>query len=229
MTASPLDAHAASPSELQARIAAERSGTPFLIYRDGEGAQRIVPLDESLERVTLGRSRDADVPLTWDSQASRLHAFLERTVDGWTVIDDGRAMNGTFLNYERLHGRRRLSDRDILQVGDTVIAFRDLGDLPEEATAPAKEPPARPPAVTESQRRVLVALCRPFGDGRPYPAPATNEEIAKELFLSVDAVKTHLRALFQRFDLDDAPRAHKRVRLVERAFETRCVGEADFG
>ena len=31
---SPLDAHVATPQDLKDRIAAERRGTPFLIYRD---------------------------------------------------------------------------------------------------------------------------------------------------------------------------------------------------
>ena len=36
MPDSPLDAHAATPRDLQERIAAERRGTPFLIYRDAD-------------------------------------------------------------------------------------------------------------------------------------------------------------------------------------------------
>src|ERR1700759_5287311 len=33
---SPLDAHVATPQDLKDRIAAERRGTPFLVYRDGD-------------------------------------------------------------------------------------------------------------------------------------------------------------------------------------------------
>ena len=53
--------------------------------------------------------------------------------------------------------------------------------------------------LSEAQRRVLVALCRPFKESSGYATPATNQQIAAELFLTVDAVKTHLRALFAKF------------------------------
>jgi streptomycin 6-kinase len=42
---SPLKAHSASPAELRERIDAERRGRPFLVFRDGDGAQRILALD----------------------------------------------------------------------------------------------------------------------------------------------------------------------------------------
>ena len=56
--------------------------------------------------------------------------------------------------------------------------------------------------VSPAQRRVLVALCRPYKDGADFATPATNSEIGAELHLSVDAVKTHLRALFEKFGED---------------------------
>ena len=68
---------------------------------------------------------------------------------------------------------------------------------------------------------MLVALCRPFKDGPAFATPATNAEIAAELHLSVDAVKTHLRALFEKFELADAPQSSKRLALVQRALQTR--------
>ena len=43
--------------------------------------------------------------------------------------------------------------------------------------------------------------------------------------LSLDAVKSHMRALFARFGLDDLPQNEKRVRLVERALQTGTVSE----
>jgi DNA-binding NarL/FixJ family response regulator len=63
------------------------------------------------------------------------------------------------------------------------------------------------------QRRVLVALCRPVQE-REAATPATNREIADEVFLSVDAVKAHLRVLFERFGLGGLPQNEKRARLA---------------
>jgi pSer/pThr/pTyr-binding forkhead associated (FHA) protein len=224
---SPPGAHTATPAELKERLETDRDGRPYLIYRDDGGGQRLVVLGADAVRITLGRSADADVPVTWDREVSRHHATVERTVDGWSVVDDGRALNGTFVNGERIRGRRRLSDGDVVQIGETAIVFRDPGRHLSVATLPAQAVPA-PVRVTDAQRRVLVALCRPFGENRPFAAPPTNEQVAAELVLSVDAVKTHLRALFQRFGLEGLPRAQKRAALIERAFQTGTVRDADF-
>ena len=81
--------------------------------------------------------------------------------------------------------------------------------------------------VSPAQKRVLVALCRPFKDGSSFATPATNGQIAEELHLSVDAVKTHLRALFEKFGVEDLPQNQKRVALVERALQSGLVTERD--
>ena len=70
--------------------------------------------------------------------------------------------------------------------------------------------------VTPVQRQILVALCRPVRDS-PFGTPAPNRAIAEELHLSVDAVKSHLRTLFERFGLADLPQNQKRARLAALA------------
>ena len=58
--------------------------------------------------------------------------------------------------------------------------------------------------------------------------PATNQHIADELFLSVDAVKgDHLRGLSEKFGIGDVEENRKRALLVERALTTGMVGERD--
>ena len=41
----------------------------------------------------------------------------------WVVCDEGLSHNGTFVNGERVRGRRRLRGGDVIAVGDTLIAF----------------------------------------------------------------------------------------------------------
>jgi hypothetical protein len=81
--------------------------------------------------------------------------------------------------------------------------------------------------ITEAQRRVLLALCRPFKDSAAFVTPPTNEHIARELYLSVDAVKKHMRALFEKFSVEHLPQNEKRARLVERAFAGGFISERD--
>ena len=69
--------------------------------------------------------------------------------------------------------------------------------------------------LTDTQHRILVALCRPAGNGGGFAPPATNQEIADEVYLSVDAVKAHLRTLFKKFEIEDLPHNQKRARLAE--------------
>ena len=121
-----------------------------------------------------------------------------------------------------LLGSVQVRRRRQCQSGVTEIRFRAPAQQDSGETSVASEvPPAA--EVSEAQRRVLVALCRPFKEGDPYATPATNQEIAGELFLSVDAVKGHLRVLFTKFDVEDLPQNLKRAKLVERALMSGAV------
>jgi hypothetical protein len=87
---------------------------------------------------------------------------------------------------------------------------------------------AEPPndvRLTDTQLGILAALCRPIAAGNSYATPATNQEIADEVFLSVDAVKGHLRTLYRKFGIEDLPHNQKRARLVELAIEGGYVKE----
>ena len=222
----PPNPRLASPAELKERIEAERRGGRFLIYRDGDGAQRISVLPDDAREVTIGRDAEADISLGWDPQVSGLHAELRRAGGSWLVIDDGLSRNGTFVNGERVVGRRRLREGDELRLGTTVLAFRSPAAQRRQSTVHAGELAALP-QLSPAQRRVLVALSRPFASGDAYARPATNQQVADELHLSIAAVKTHLRLLFQRFGLHDLAQNEKRAELVRVAFESGAVSTAD--
>ncbi|HVF79070.1 MAG TPA: FHA domain-containing protein [Solirubrobacteraceae bacterium] len=223
---SPLAAHAATPAELRERIEAERTGTPFLVLRDGDGAQRLFVLDPAKERITVGRSAGNDVALPWDTEVSRLHAELERLGDEWTAADDGLSRNGSFVNSQRVSGRHRLRDGDVLRVGRTQIAFRVPESSPDSTPTVAAGSRAELPTLTATQRSVLTALCRPY-KGTELATPATNQQIADELYLSVDAVKAHLRTLFGYFGVQHLPQNQKRSYLAMRALQDGVVSRRD--
>jgi hypothetical protein len=163
--------------------------------------------------------------LDWDGEVSRLHAELECVGGEWTVMDDGLSHNGTFVNGERVRGRRRLRDGDALRFGRTVVAFLAPADSESKVTAAAGAG-AGPERLTDAQRRVLVALSRPFRRSS-HASPATNAQIAEELSLSVDAVKAHLRALYGRFGIEDLPQNQKRAQLVWQAFQAGLITTRD--
>jgi DNA-binding NarL/FixJ family response regulator len=223
---SPLDAHVATPEELRQRIEAERRGTPFLVYRTGADEQAILDLGAAGQRITIGRRPSNDVVLDWDSEVSRVHAAIEQIGDEWTVVDDGLSHNGTHVNGQRVTSRQRVHDGDLLSIGTTVIAFR----APSEGSASRPTVTAIGPHIgellTPAQRRVLVALCRPFKDST-YATPATNRQIAEELVVGVDAVKSTLRALFEVFGVDDLPQNQKRASLALQALRSGVIIRRD--
>jgi pSer/pThr/pTyr-binding forkhead associated (FHA) protein len=225
-TALPPTPHAATAGELKAQIDAERQGQPFLIYRDGEGRHRIKVLAQDRDRLTIGRRSSADLTLNWDAEVSRLHAELVRKGEDWTLVDNGLSLNGSFVNGEAVRAQRRLRDGDAVRVGATVIIFRNPRDQESLATAPSADL-RTVVSLTDAQRRVLLSLCRPFKDSAAFVTPPTNEHIARELYLSVDAVKKHMRALFEKFGVQHLAQNEKRARLVERAFAGGFISEHD--
>jgi pSer/pThr/pTyr-binding forkhead associated (FHA) protein len=214
-----------SASELKAQIEAQRAGVPFVVWSDGEGCQQLLVLSEELDFVTVGRGEASDIWIDWDTEVSRLHAELSRAAGTWTVSDDGLSRNGTHVNGARVLGRQRLVDGDVIRFGRTVATFHQ--PRPATVTETDIAPETIDPVLTDAQRRVLLALCRPFKETSGYVTPATNTQIAAELYLSADAVKTHLRALFGKFGIEQLPQNQKRVRLVELALKTGIISPRD--
>jgi pSer/pThr/pTyr-binding forkhead associated (FHA) protein len=87
---------------------------------------QVVPVGAAFEAgpvpTTVGRSDDNVVVLDGDDYASGRHARVESGLDGTWVIDLG-STNGTYVNGERIQGRTRLHEGDLLQVGDTELRF----------------------------------------------------------------------------------------------------------
>ena len=219
MTELPHALHSSSPAELKARLEADRRGTPYVLYRPHPDEQRIVELGATMERATIGRQDACDIALPEDPSVSRVHAVLERIGNEWTLVDDGSSRNGSFVNGQRVHGRQLLRDGDLVRVGDTSLVFRARPDRAAAETMPATAPQVD---VSVAQRRVLIALCRPFA-GAGFATLPSNSEIAEELFLSAETVKSHLHALFHAFGLDDVPPQQKRAQLAAAALERGVV------
>jgi pSer/pThr/pTyr-binding forkhead associated (FHA) protein len=222
----PQGPRATSAPELKAQIEAERLGRPFLVYRDGDGEQQISIIEEGVSELWVGRSGSTDLRLDFDSEVSGLHAQIEIVGSECTLVDDGLSRNGSFVNGERISGRRRLLDGDTLRFGRTGVLFRAPGQSAASETVMSGDA-LTAAGVSPAQKRVLVSLCRPFKEGAAFATPATNGQIAGELHLSIDAVKTHLRALFEKFGVEDLPQNQKRVALVERALQSGLVRERD--
>ena len=168
MTSEAGGPHPATAVELKAQIEAERTGQPFVAYRDVQGERHLLTIEPGVTELWVGRSPSSDVQLSWDDEVSALHAQLEVVRDELTLVDDGLSRNGSFVNGERVDGRRRLRDGDMLRFGQTMVLFRAPA-LAEAASTVVASDALSAAAVSPAQRRVLVALCRPFKDGAASP------------------------------------------------------------
>jgi len=214
--------------EHEARIAAERMGLPFLLYRDSEGIQRIYPLDRGRRSVTIGRRDEADISLPWDPECSRLHAELELRAGEWTISDDGLSQNGTWVNELRLIGRRRLSDGDDVRVGRTHVIFANPGGIGIGPTLVPGELSATP-RFSEQQQRILRGLCRPLmGDGEGI-LPSSDEEIGGATGIPAETVTVELDHLTRALGLHELPRAERRRELALLALRSGLVAAEDDG
>jgi hypothetical protein len=211
-------------ADLKARIEAERTGQAFVFWKDVDGRQRILFLDPDAERITVGRRGDQDIVLDWDKQVSRAHALLEKRGGDWTLIDE-LSQNGTYVNGDRINKRVRLAHKDVMCFGSTRITFQDRARAEEDSTARASEETWAP--MTARDRDVLRALCRPLVDDSDA-MPASNEEIAETVGLSIDSVKARLRVQYERHGYVDLRQGEKRTRLARLLLSNGTFKPHDF-
>jgi hypothetical protein len=221
----PLARHSLAARELKQLLETERAGEPFLAFRDQHGALQLYGIYPDSRPRTLGRRAETDLAIPWDGEVSGIHAELQCLGGEWTVVDDGLSTNGTYVNGRRISGRQRLRDGDRIRIGRTIIAYSAGRSREESRTVSAADKPAL--QLTDSQRRVLVSLCRPYRDGDSFATPPTNQQIASEVCLSIDAVKMNLRTLFGKFELADLPQNQKRARLAECALQLGVISPRD--
>jgi len=70
--------------------------------------------------ITIGRSEENTIALPADEFASARHARIEPLRDGVWIVDLG-STNGTSVNGRRIDGRERLSEGDVIRIGDTEL------------------------------------------------------------------------------------------------------------
>jgi predicted component of type VI protein secretion system len=144
-----------------------------LVIEDEAGTRTVVPF--TTDEITIGRAPGAGA--AWrlpDRNVSRRHARFVRS-SGAVHVEDLGSLTGTWLNGERITGRRRLRVGDLVEIGDY-----DLVVLPDQAeahgpgtppplpltpvpAAPAQPAVAAPPAAARAARLRLLALAGVVG------------------------------------------------------------------
>jgi FHA domain len=90
------------------------AGEPFFAFKDV--AERLALFRAGRGGGVLDRrpAARAGPLIAWDDEVSGLHVELQAIGGAWTIADDGRSTNGTFVNEQRIAialGRRRPAPR----------------------------------------------------------------------------------------------------------------------
>lgn len=154
----------------------------------GKELERKLPFDGA--PVTLGRADDNTWPLD-DQAASRRHAEIAATADGYVIRDLGSS-NGTWVNRERIESRI-LADGDQITIGGSTLVFVDpkideatvrvdMAALPDWPMAGQTGPPPTPPAPQADVPEPPAPASSPPAPaaGEPTPASGPRHEAGDE-------------------------------------------------
>jgi len=106
-----------------------------LVIEDDAGTRTVVPF--SADELTLGRAAEGVAWRLPDRNVSRRHARFTRQ-SGAVFVEDLGSLTGTWLNGERITGRRRVRPGDLVEIGDYDLVVATEG---QEAAAPGAPPP----------------------------------------------------------------------------------------
>jgi pSer/pThr/pTyr-binding forkhead associated (FHA) protein len=125
----------------------------------------VLPSGEKLEHpvakkeIEIGKAPHNDVVLA-DQTVSNTHAVILAREGGYGIVDLG-SRNGTFVNGERLGDHARtLRHGDAIQLGQTVLTFRNPGETKENVTATLSSE-----TLDEVRRRAAAANLADFAVG----------------------------------------------------------------
>src|SRR5207253_1641147 len=109
---SPGGLHASRPGPHTGRLVVVKSP----VLEEGED------FELNSAQLTIGRGGQNDIAIDADEYASARHARFEPRQDGVWVQDLG-STNGTYLNGAKLEHPRRLTQGDVIRVGETDLRF----------------------------------------------------------------------------------------------------------
>ena len=99
-----------------------RGNVPKIVIDYGTDTAVEYPLEK---RNIIGREKGmVDVLITGDDLVSRMHCEINRSGDGWCIIDTDSS-NGTKVNGEKIESQRnyQLNNGDIIHIGNQNILF----------------------------------------------------------------------------------------------------------
>jgi FHA domain len=219
--------HASTPAELVRMNAAKRRGVPLLSWRDDKRELRVFALNSG--EYSIGRRPTMSVVIGWDAKVSALHAKVECTGGEWVISDDGLSTNGTWVNGELISENTRLRDMDVIRIGTCLLAFHGAVSGRDFATTVLEEADELMPEFDDTDREVLIELCRDYLE-KGLPRAVETNVIARTLYLSENTIKKRLGKMYERCGIDpddELPRGQKRAELMKLVVGHGIVSSRD--
>ncbi|HSD19582.1 MAG TPA: FHA domain-containing protein [Anaeromyxobacter sp.] len=129
-----------------------------LVIEDEGGTRSTVPFTG--DELIVGRAEGGVAFRLPDRNVSRRHARFLRA-NGAVHVEDLGSLTGTRVNGERITGRRRLREGDLVQIGDYDLALFGEAEavVPGEPPPPPLPPTPRPPS--DAAPAALAAVVPP--------------------------------------------------------------------
>ena len=192
-------------------------GACSLVIKELGGKNRVVPIERPL--LTLGRSQDCDVVLTdTELRVSRRHAVIEWKAESGAVLRDERAVNGTFVNKQKVTTPVALHSGDVIGIGPHEIVFREekAGGVPWKIETGAVDLRAlQKPQETGAEPPRLKALELLNEVGLRLAGIHTPSEVMKEAIQLLFKIEGVQRATL--WPWDEKERCFRQMPLETRA------------
>jgi two-component system cell cycle response regulator len=101
----------------------------YLIVINGRSVGKMFKL--SGMRMVVGRSPQNEI-IVDDDGVSRQHAFIERTLHGWRIVDN-KSTNGVFVNGSRIEEHDLADGEKVQLAGSAILKFSYQDELEERA------------------------------------------------------------------------------------------------
>ena len=124
------------------------------------------------EPLSIGRSREADIPLL-DDKVSRVHCGI-RLSDGDFYLKDLKPRNGTFVNGQRVEDTVKLKPGDRIQIGSTIFVLETASN--EEDAAKGIASVGSDMDDGKGYSTILKEIVEDMTPAAPAPAPAPAPE-----------------------------------------------------
>ena len=126
----PVDLHLATWTQISEQIEAFYGPKLIGVLPTGEKLRYMINQAE----IEIGKASHNNIVIA-DPTVSNTHAILMVRDGGYSIVDLG-SRNGTFVNGERLGTHSHtLRHGDAIQLGQTVLTFRNSGETTENVTA----------------------------------------------------------------------------------------------